>query len=297
MKTAIKLSVLGSAVLLMAACDSLDPDSTKNEFWYSNPTDTTLTLKVDDKEYTTEPGTAAKLKLSPGMHSIENAKGEKQNFMVYDNNSGGIINPDNHVYYMLSEVYAVEGQSDRFKPALYDVTINGHDLQMPVRSSNATLIDHNLFNCSYPVGTAFPEEITTSNRQSVGNIKTKCFDKAELVAYIESDYGEKLQPVAPGDELKDSVNMTFDYAIPEPKFKDAETQKQALKLTGLLKQINESDNPDIHDKLNKEIHQTTMDLVSASAGSASSNTVAENEYYNTFITQTGNFRAFGVLPK
>lgn len=75
MKTAIKLSVLGSAVLLMAACDSLDPDSTKNEFWYSNPTDTTLTFKVDDKEYTTEPGTAAKLKLSPGMHSIENAKG------------------------------------------------------------------------------------------------------------------------------------------------------------------------------------------------------------------------------
>ena len=60
--------------------------------------------------------------------------------------------------------------------------------------------------------------------------------------------------------------MTFDYTIPEPQFKDAETQKQALKLTGLLKQINESDNPDIHDKLNKEIHQTTMDLVSASAG-------------------------------
>ncbi len=29
----------------------------------------------------------------------------------------------------------------RFKPASYPITINGHELELPVRSSNATLID------------------------------------------------------------------------------------------------------------------------------------------------------------
>lgn len=297
MKNTLKLSVLGVAVLLAAACDSLDPDSTKNEFWYSNPANSALTFKVDDKDYTLEPGMTGSFKLSPGMHSIQNAKGEKYTFMVYENNSGGIINPDNHVYYMLSEIYATEGQGARFKPTLFDVTINGYELQMPVRSSNAVMIDHNLFNCSYPVGKPFPDEITTGDRKSVGNIKTKCFDKAELVAYIASDYGQNLAPAAPGDEIKDSVNMTFDYTIPVPAFKDAETQKQAVKLTGLLTQIKESDNADIHDKLNDEIHQTTVALVSASAKSSSSNTVAENEYHNDFMRQTGNFRGYGILPK
>lgn len=296
MKTAAKLSVLGASVLLLAACDSLDPDSTKNEFWYSNPTGQTLTFKVDDKDYTLEPGKAAMLKLSPGMHKMQTAKGTQQDFMVYDNNSGGIINPNSYVYYMMSEVYAVEGKEKGFKPALYDVTINGHDLNMSIRSSNAVIIDHNLFNCSYPLGEAFPKEITTSSKSS-GNIKTKCFDKTELLAYFVSDYGEKLEPKTPADAVKDSINRRFSYEIPEPTFKDAETQKQATKLTDLLKQIQTSDDVDIHDKLNKEIHQATIDVVGAAVKMMANSTVAENEYYNQFINQTGEFRSYGVLPK
>lgn len=297
MKTAAKLSVPGVVVLLLTACDSVDPDSTKNEFWYSNPTSQSVTFKIDDKDYTLEPGKAAMLKLSPGMHKIHNTKGHQQDFMVYDNNSGGIINPDNHIYYMLAEVYAVEGKSDRFKPALYQNTINGYSFELPLRSTNAAVIDHNLFNCSYPVGEAFPDQITTSNRQATGNIKTKCFDKPELVAYIASEYGQKLDPLASDDPNNDSVNRTFDYKVPEPAFKDPETQKQATKLTDLLKQIQTSDDTDIHDKLRKEIHQATLDVVNAAVQVTSKNSVADNEYYNRFINQAGEFSAYGVLPK
>ncbi|ROP62111.1 hypothetical protein EDF81_0593 [Enterobacter sp. BIGb0383] len=296
MKTAAKLSVLGASVLLLAACDSLDPDSTKNEFWYSNPTGQTLTFKVDDKDYTLEPGKAAMLKLSPGMHKMQTAKGTQQDFMVYENNSGGIINPNSYVYYMMSEVYAVEGNAKSFRPAVYDVTINGHELSMPVRSSNAVLIDHNLFNCSYPLGEAFPTEITTSS-QSKGNIKTKCFDKTELLAYLASEYGEKLEPATPADAAKDSINRIFNYEIPQPAFKDAETQKEATKLTDLLKQIQTSDDVDIHDKLNKDLHQASVDVVGAAVKMMANSTVAENEYYNKFINQTGEFRTYGVMPK
>lgn len=297
MKTAAKLTVLGAGALLLAACDSLDPDSTKNQFWYSNPTDQAITFKVDGQDYPLEPGNAAMLRLSPGMHKMVNTKGHQQDFMVYENNSGGIINPDNHIYYMLAELYAVEGKADRFKPALYENTINGYKFELPLRSTNAVVIDHNLFNCSYPVGEAFPNEITTRNRQSAGNIKTKCFDKPELLAYIAAEYGQKLEPTAPDEAHSDSVNRTFDYRVPEPAFKDAETQKQATKLTDLLKQIQASGDADIHDKLNKEIHQAMLDVVGAAVKATAKNSVADNEYYNTFINQAGEFSAYGVLPK
>ena len=156
MKIATKLTLLGAGALFLTACDNQDPDSTKNQFWYSNPTAQALTLKIDGQDHTLEPGKAAMLKLSPGMHKMQNSKGHQQDFMVYENNSGGIINPDNHIYYMLAEVYAGEGKSDRFKPALYENTINGYTFELPLRSANAVVIDHNLFNCSYPVGEAFP---------------------------------------------------------------------------------------------------------------------------------------------
>ena len=296
MHTAAKLSVLGAGILLLTACDSLDPDSTKNEFWYSNPTGQSLTFKVDDKDYTLEPGKAAMLKLTPGMHKMQNAQGQQQSFMVYENNSGGIINPDKHIYYMLAEVYAVEGNAKSFRPAVYDVTINGHELSMPVRSSDAVLIDHNLFNCSYPLGEAFPAEITTSSK-SKGNIKTKCFDKTELLTYLTSEYGEKLEPATPADAAKDSINRTFNYEIPQPTFKDAETQTKATKLTDLLRQIQSSDDVDIHDKLSQDLHQATVDVVSAAVKVTAKNSVADNEYYNKFINQAGEFSAYGVLPK
>ena len=58
--------------------------------------------------------------------------------MVYDNNNGGILNPDNFMYYTLSEVYAVKGKTEQFKPVDYPVIINGYEFELPVRSTNAS---------------------------------------------------------------------------------------------------------------------------------------------------------------
>lgn len=297
MKTLLKLGMLSSVVLPLVACDVLDSDNNKNQFYYSNPTNSAITMKIDDKNYTIESGTSGSVKLSPGIHTVQDSQGNKSSFMVFENNKGGIINPNNYMYYTLSEVYAAEGHADRFKPVDYKVTINGYELEMPLKSSNATVIDGNVFQCSYSLGKPFPEEIKTFDKKSQGNIKSKCFDKTELLNYFETDYGEKLTPPSKDDENNDTVNMVFDYTIPVPQFKQADIQKEAEKLVALLNQIKESDDPDIHNKLNKEIHQTTMDLVSVHTKHTAMNTVAENEYYNQFIHQTGNLRGFGVLPK
>lgn len=293
----VKSGLLGALVLSITACDSLDPTSTKGDFYYSNPGSSTMTFKVDDKDYSVEPGATGKLSLSPGMHSMQNAAGKKSQFMVFDKNSGGIINPDNQMYYMLSEVYAVKGHEKRFSPAEYQITLNGHDLKMPLRSANATIIDHNFFACKYQVGEPFPENMTTLNKNTEGNIFNKCFDKPELLTYFEQEYGETLTPASGNGEAKDSVNTVFDYRIPQPAFSDPEMQKEAEKIVSLLKKISDSTDPDIHQAVRKDISQATHAMVEANIKAGRKNSVEENKYFNAFIEQTSQFEGYAILLK
>ncbi|WP_426577392.1 hypothetical protein ACP179_04055 [Xenorhabdus stockiae] len=297
MKTFLKVGVLSSAVLLLAACDALDPDSNKNKFYYSNPTNSPITFKIDDKDYTIEPGISGSVKLSPGVHYLDNNKGNKSTFIVLEHNNGGILNPNNYMYYTLSEVYALKGQADRFMPAEYEVTINGHELEMPLRSSNAAVIDGNIFNCQFPLGKPFPEEINLYDKKSQGKITSKCFDKPELLQYFSTEYDEKFTPETKADENNDTVNTVFDYTVPTPQFKHADVQKEAEKLVSLLNQVKSSDNPNIYDKLWEEINQVTIDLSTIHGKYSANDTVEENKYYGEFFNQINQLQRFGLFIK
>ncbi|WP_446469091.1 hypothetical protein [Xenorhabdus stockiae] len=297
MKTFLKVGVLSSAVLLLAACDALDPDSNKNKFYYSNPTNSPITFKIDDKDYTIEPGINGSVKLSPGVHYLDDNKGNKSTFMVLEHNNGGILNPNNYMYYTLSEVYALKGQADRFMPAEYEVTINGHELEMPLRSSNAAVIDGNVFNCQFPLGKPFPEEINIYDKKSQGKITSKCFDKPELLQYFLTEYDEKFTPDTKADENNDTVNTVLDYTLPEPKFKHADVQKEAEKLVSLLNQIKSSDNPDIYDKFREKINQAYTDLSETYRNYSPKDTVEEHKYFDKFVSEINQFQRFGVFIK
>lgn len=297
MKKRFKYAQWGLAaitVLTLSACDDFDPLSQKGEFYYSNPTTSNISFKIDDKFYEVLPGQRDIIKLSSGKHKLENSQGDIFSFMVFDNNNGGIINPDNHVYYTLSEAYAVEGKADRFKPATYEVVINGHELEMAVRSANATVIDANIFKCDYPLGEAFPDSITVNDRKSVGNIQSKCFDKPELVQYIATEYNENISPDTPDEATQDTVNMSFSYDLPAADFTNPKLQAKAQELLALLKPLQDTNDTDVHEKLNKQAHQLMIELVEIHANSASSSTVAENEKYNNFVSQIGELRGYGI---
>lgn len=238
-------------VLTLSACDDFEPLSKKGEFYYSNPTASNISFKVDDKSYDILPGQRDIIKLSSGKHKLENSQGDIFSFMVFDNNNGGIINPDNHVYYTLSEAYAVEGKADRFRPATYEVVINGHELEMAVRSANATVIDANIFKCDYPLGEAFPDSITVNDRKSAGNIQSKCFDKPELIQYIATEYNENISPSTPDEATQDSVNISFSYDLPAADFTNPKLQAKAQELLALLKPLQDTNDTDVHEKLNK----------------------------------------------
>lgn len=294
MKTTLKLGLLGIAVLSITACDGLDPTSNRGEFYYSNPTSSNISFKVDGKDYEILPGHNDIIKLSSGVHKLENSQGDTFSFMVFDNNNGGILNPDNHVYYTVSEAYAVEGKGARFKPITYNVTINGHEIEMAVRSANASVIDGNLFKCSYQLGEPFPETVVINDRNSDGNIASKCFDKTELVQYISKEYGENLAPVSTGDETKDSINMTFSYDLPAANFTNPEVQAKAEEVLALLKQFKDTNDTDLQEKLEKKFHKLSIDLVTVHTKDAATTPVLQNEAYNDFVNRTSDLRTYGI---
>ncbi|MEQ4923099.1 hypothetical protein [Proteus hauseri] len=297
MKNFFKVGLLTSAVFILSACDQFDLDSKKNKFYYSNPSENLISFSVDGKNYQLEPGKNGYLTLEPGEHSLQDSAGNKSTFMVYENNNGGILNPDNFMYYRLSEVYAVKGQADKFKPTEYKVVINGYQLELPLQSTNATLIDGNIFECTYALGEAFPAEIRSRNRNNDGNIKSKCFDKPEIVNYFLTDYSENLQPQSKEDEYSDSVNINMDYTLPLPEFTDPDIQAEAENLTALLNQINESSDPKIHEKLKEKLHESIINLSKAYGDRVEKSSVEDNKYYNQFIEESTVFQSYGILPK
>ncbi|HDN2513251.1 TPA: hypothetical protein P1K35_003473 [Providencia rettgeri] len=297
MKTLLRFSCLTVSLLLLSACDDFDTIGSKGKFYYSNPSTSNIWFKVDGKRYEILPNGSGVIMLSSGVHHLENDKGEMTEFMIFENNSGGILNPNHFIYYTLSEVYAVDGKSGSFKPVSYPITINGHKLDLPIRSANAVIIDTNLFRCSYPIGEAFPDSITLYDDNSDGNIKSKCFDQLELVKYMANEYDQNLMPARLGDEGINSINMVFNYDIPKVIFNDKNVQLKAQQLVALTEQLKNTDDVDIHKKLNKEFHQATIELVDKHAVSATNNTVEENIKYNDFIQEVNMLRGNGIWVK
>ncbi|SUC01737.1 lipoprotein [Proteus vulgaris] len=297
MKNFFKISLLTSAFLFLSACDQIDLDNKKNKFYYSNPSENMISFSVDGKEYQVEPGKNGYITLSPGEHNLEDSAGNNALFMVYDNNNGGILNPDNFMYYTLSEVYAVKGKTDQFKTVDYPLIINGYEFELPVRSTNATLIDGNTFQCTYPLGEPFPNEIRTRNKNNDGGIKNKCFDKPEFIKYISAEYAKDLNPFTQEDEYNDSVNLNLDYMLPIAEFTDPDIQAEAEELVLLLNQIQESEDPKIHRVLKDKLHNATLAVSSAYANRVVKDSVEDNKYYNRFIEESGKFQSYGILPK
>ncbi|WP_273801736.1 hypothetical protein [Proteus vulgaris] len=297
MKNFFKISLLTSAILFLSACDQVDLDNKKNKFYYSNPSENMISFSVDGKEYQVEPGKNGYITLSPGEHNLKDSAGNNALFMVYDNNNGGILNPDNFMYYTLSEVYAVKGKTDQFKTVDYPLIINGYEFELPVRSTNATLIDGNTFQCTYPLGEPFPNEIRTRNKNNDGGIKNKCFDKPEFIKYISAEYAKDLNPFTQEDEYNDSVNLNLDYMLPTAEFTDPDIQAEAEELVSLLNQIQESEDPKIHNALKDKLYKATLAVSNAYANKAVKDSVEDNKYYTRFIEASGQFQSYGILPK
>ncbi len=297
MKMMLKMGFIFTTILSLSACDDFDITGNKGKFYYSNPTTSNISFKIDGKGYDVLPSNNGVISLSAGQHTMEDNQGNIMTFMVFEHNSGGILNPNQLVYYSLSEVFAVDGKEGSFKPENHHVVINSHKLDLPIKSADAQVIDANLFRCSYPIGEAFPDTIIISNNKLDGNIQSKCFDQVELINYFSNEYNENLLPEPSNQSPINSINMHFSYDIPVVNFSDPQMQFIAEQLINLVIQIKNSDDTDIHDELNKNFHQLTIDFVHAYTKNTVNHNIPENEKYHYFINQINQLRSNGIWIK
>lgn len=163
------------ACLLMTACGS----GLKVEM--DNPTDQTITVTVDGKEYTLAPLELLPIKgLKKGEHTMQMAGGPELTFTL---ETSSMLNPTLSLYVTDKTEYSGTG-GDMDDSDWVDVTIDGVDYWGPIEViENQPVIKMDKIN--YGVLTDFPEEVDTV-RDAV--IHTKIFRKADYPKYYEEAY-------------------------------------------------------------------------------------------------------------
>ena len=297
MKFIFNFFVIVICIFFISACDEFELMGNKGKFYYSNPTINNVNFKVDENEYEVLPNENGFIRLSTGLHTMTDNKGNITRFMVFEHNSGGIINPYQFTYYTLSEVYTLEEKKlSLLQPSVHS-SFYGHELFTPLKSTHAQVIDGNLFRCHYSVGEKLPSLITSQDDNLDENVISKCFDKNELIKYINAKASENKITELMIDKSVSLTNVDFTYEIPNVDFSDQNIQSIAHQLITLIIQLRDSDNTDIHNKLNTQFHQLSIEFVDAHIASTIEHGAIEKANYAKFFKQINQLQNSGVWIK
>lgn len=293
-----KLCAFLAMTLFLSACDDLSLTGDKGKFYYSNPSSDTVVFTLDNQRYELEPNQTGLVILPAGSHTLENSQGEATSFMVFEHNSGGIINPNNFMYYTFAEYYSSDGVQRKIDSDENPLIINGHEVHLPIKSSNAKIIDANIFHCRYPVGVDFPRlEARNHAKHADEYIQSKCFDKSELINYFAQRHQIDLSPKMPDDENINSSTIDFIYQLPDVVFLDDEVQFIAEQLMNTVGELKITDDLSVHSKINSQLYQLVVELSSAHAKESLIDADFENIKYSNFIDNINMIMNYGIFVK
>lgn len=278
------LSAIFMAALLLVGCGIIDKEQ---KLILTNPTEQTIQVKIDDQEYNVEPEGATPLNLKVGNHTMIVPGGETVNFKVYNNSTGGIINPTKSAHIVYTMIYAIDDKaSNSFMPPVKEVLIDGTVYEGPIQTTDAMFIDNNVFRCTYFVGEPFPEEIMLGDKNSKGNLRSKYFTKKEFIDFYAEETGEANS--ATKGETQITSNVIYD--LPVVDFANQAEQEQALKIVSTLKSYMSANDSSEQEKYQKQYNEQLIALV----GMQDHSSVSENEKYSDFVHRTGSIIGMGI---
>ncbi|MCC9042197.1 hypothetical protein LNQ81_05760 [Myroides sp. M-43] len=289
----LRLLALLLTITTLISCD--DPFK-RQDFYLSNPTDKEISVSIDGKKYTLAPNTFEVLKLDNGNHELE-YNGQKNKFNVLKQNTGGIINPTLEPHYIYSMVYATEGNFDKFGSTNREVNIDGVTYTDNIKSTNALFIDNNLYRCSYYLGEEYPEELTTSNKNAVGNFYNKFFTKAEFVAFYDEDMpaehkGYYAQNKIDNGECTITEPNTVELKL--PAIDNQEMLSSYKKEMELLAEFRTSTDAGKQKDIQKELFDLAMSRSKIDIN-YSKYTTEQNQSMNDFVLASGRISGAGII--
>ncbi len=185
MKKAILTAVTVVLSVFLSACSPKNNSS----FFISNPTDNTITVKLDGKNYNLAPNSFEKIKLDVGNHSYE-YNGSKTDFLVTVENEGGVINPTETAHILFHMVYETKNSKTNFSPGNNNVSIEGVVYKGPINIVKSKIIDNKLERIKYELDKPFPKQVKVYSG-SDGNIHTKIFMPKDFINFYEEETGTK----------------------------------------------------------------------------------------------------------
>lgn len=293
MKMLLNLSLLVTTVLSVSACNDFDIMGSKGKFYYSNPTAATISFQIDGDIFQVQPNQGGTLSLKTGPHTMRDSQGKQTDFMVFEHNSGGILNPNQLAYYSLSERYVMAG-ADNNKVEYGQTALNHHLAKVSIKRTNLSIIDGNLFRCSYLVDEDTSELINSNDADN--DVTLKCFDQPKLIQYFKTEYNEVLKEESLKNESLGIITVNYNYDIPESHFVDPKMQFIAQQLNELIVEVKESNNSDVHTELNKKYHQLVIELADSQLNSPENNKI-ESIKYNEFVSKINQLKHHGIWMK
>lgn len=281
------------AMCFLVACET----DSEMRFYLTNPSDGSIQVDIDNIKYDVAPNEIVKLKLDEGTHTMLLADNEPVQFKIFKGSKGGIINPTKSLHVVYTMIYIVEEKdASGFGPAENTVLIDGVEYSGPLRTIDDMFIDNNIYQCSYFTGEPFPDEITTWNKESKGNLKSKFFTKQEFIDFYSKELLEEANyhdtyKVPGGQTLITEVQT---HALPVADFKNEQIQEQANKMIATLKAYIEASDGSEQEKFQKQFNTEFSALASIEKDYSD---VEENKKFNKFVSQSSSMIDIGIIGR
>lgn len=281
----------------ITSCDVYQPHTSENgRFFFSNESLDNYSFFIDNKLIVIPRESVGSLYLKQGLHSMTMEQGKHIYFMVYPGNKGGILNPQKHIYYSYSFVYGNNGIPSIHDQIVQELKVGDYRVKGRVQSSDDIIIDNNVFNCDYPIGTRIPDELNSLT--NVSKIKTKCFSYLEFINAISSDDKQIKQVSVREDKSvqQDTVSLMFDYPVILPVFDDQNIQQYAEKVNAIIHAYRRSDDPTTKQDFYNQYRIEVSSMAEIySQWDTEDHCLEERQKYVLFLSQTAAIFSAGVL--
>ncbi|GBU07247.1 hypothetical protein AwDysgo_05780 [Bacteroidales bacterium] len=257
----ISLFIVALSVAL-SSCDALNSNTIRELYYLDNPTDHTIVIKLDEKEYSLEPQTYVSFKLPSGLHKLT-YDGQSISFNTSDKAHAGILNATGSYYFTELIAYVVQ-EKDR------------DNYRESQNYSNDFFIQQGNSDWSYFLYETPENVITTRNRKEVGRLVSKIFSEQEFLTAIgDPNY------------LDDAPRMSLDQykrtSITVPEFENEDLNVIANNIAALLEEfISEPDGDKMIEKRN-QVMQASSAISEIPSYKISA---ADREPLHTFSTET-----------
>jgi len=187
-----RLSILALLFASLCGCNS---DGAPLEFLIDNPTDSSITLSIDDHDYPVAANAETPVQLSPGEHHLRSERLGDVRVIVYARQRGGLINPTLSDYVVVINVYAIdEDKAKHFGARNVRVEFGDIAFHGPFKKTHDLFIDK---DWSFGVHEPFPDVLRVRHIDKIGGeMKSKIFAAIDFIHYMEDASGQS------GEHLK-----------------------------------------------------------------------------------------------